>query len=77
MEFSDFVKKALAAKNLKPIDLARMTGYTPTFCYELLKGRKHWNQRNMERVCQALKIKIAYILEDDENTPSRSETRAG
>lgn len=43
---------------MKPIDLARATGYSPQYIYELLKKEKRWNLDNMERVCESLDMKI-------------------
>jgi len=61
MDFSKVVKHALIEQNLKPTDLARMTGYTPQHIYDLLRGDRRWNEVTMKKACEALGIEIKYI----------------
>lgn len=64
MDFSKVVKHALIEQNLKPTDLARMTGYTPQHIYDLLRGDRRWNEVTMKKACDALGIEIQYITKE-------------
>lgn len=64
MDFSKVVKHALIEQNLKPTDLARMTGYTPQHIYDLLRGDRRWNEVTMKKACKALGIEIKYIQKE-------------
>jgi len=60
VDFSKVVKHVLVDQNLKPTDLARMTGYTPQHIYDLLRGDRRWNEDSMSKVCEALGIQIEF-----------------
>lgn len=60
MDFSKVVKHVLVEQNLKPVDLARMTGYTPQHIYDLLRGERRWNEDSINKVCKALGIQIEF-----------------
>lgn len=64
MDFSKVVKHALVEQDLKPVDLARMTGYTPQHIYDLLRGDRRWNEVTMSKACKALGIEIKYIQKE-------------
>lgn len=66
MNFSEIVKRKMGEKNLKVADVARMTGYSVAYSYDLLKGRRRWNEDTIARFSDALGINI--VIEEG---PSR------
>jgi predicted transcriptional regulator len=58
VNFSGVVTKVLQEKGMKPSALARMTGYTPQYMYDLLSGHRRWNETTITKVCDALGLKI-------------------
>jgi predicted transcriptional regulator len=58
VNFSSAVNKVLKEKGLNPSELARMTGYTPQYMYDLLSGHRRWNETTINKVCDALGLKI-------------------
>lgn len=60
MNFSRVVKQTLNKTGLKPSDLARLTGYSSTYIYDLISGERRWNEVSIDKVCKALGLKIKY-----------------
>ncbi|WP_025852910.1 helix-turn-helix domain-containing protein [Paenibacillus ehimensis] len=58
MNFTKAVLAAMTAKGLKKSELARATGYTYQHIYDLLSGERRWNEDSINKVCEALGIKI-------------------
>ncbi|MEB3752526.1 helix-turn-helix transcriptional regulator [Geobacillus sp. FSL W8-0032] len=70
MNFSEVVRNVLEDKNLRISDLARMTGYTPQYMYDLLAGNRRWNETTINKTCEALGIEIIVV-------PTKKERSAG
>jgi len=64
LNFTASVKARMALLNVKPIDLARMTGYSAQYISELLSGRKRWNETTMSKVCSALNMQALFVYDD-------------
>ncbi|KNE20930.1 helix-turn-helix transcriptional regulator [Virgibacillus pantothenticus] len=60
MNFSDEVKKILEQREMRYVDLARMTGYSAQYISDLIAGKRRWNEDAINKVCLALDIKILY-----------------
>lgn len=60
MRFSSKVKKVLTEKDMNPSALARLTGYSPQYIHDLLKGGKRWNEDSMSKVCDALGLEMTF-----------------
>ncbi|MFE1626992.1 helix-turn-helix domain-containing protein [Brevibacillus reuszeri] len=58
MNFSNEIKGVLSEKNITPSELARMTGYSPQYIIEVLKGNKRWNETTISKTCMALGLEI-------------------
>jgi predicted transcriptional regulator len=69
MGFSDIVKNAMKLKNLKIVDLSRSSGIGYPYLADLIKGRRRWNENTINKVCNALGLKVIYV----EDAPSRSQ----
>jgi len=65
MDFTKTVKKKMKQNNLNGNDLARKTGYSVTYIYDLLAGHRRWNETTMVKVCKALGIKIDFVDEKE------------
>ncbi|MFS1511848.1 helix-turn-helix domain-containing protein [Chengkuizengella sp. SCS-71B] len=61
MNFSKTIKKYLNERELNASDLARMTGYSPQYIHDLLKGDRRWNENTIDKVCDALKLEIKFL----------------
>lgn len=66
MNFSEIVKQVLKDKDLTPSDLARLTGYSPQYIHNLLKGGKRWNETTMAKTCKALGLEIQFKQKEKE-----------
>jgi len=64
LNFTATVKKRMKLLKIKPIELARMTGYSAQYISELLLGRKRWNETTMTRVCSALNMRALFVDAD-------------
>ncbi len=58
MSMSEAIGKVLKQRDISPSDLARMTGYTPQYVIDLLKGSRRWNETTLTKACDALGLKI-------------------
>lgn len=61
MEFSKNIAKALDQNGLTPSDLARMTGYSPQYVIDVLKGNRRWNETTLSKACDALGLEIKVV----------------
>ena len=61
---SQIVKQKMKEKNLKVADLARLTDCSVPYCYDLLRGRRRWNEDTMSRFAEALGIEIVIKAEE-------------
>ncbi|MDR4997863.1 helix-turn-helix domain-containing protein [Brevibacillus parabrevis] len=64
MNFTKAVLTALEKTNMKKSELARATGYSNQYIYDLLSGKRRWNEESINKVCGALGFKIE--IEEDE-----------
>ena len=62
MQFSNVVKQKLNKKRLKISDLAKQVGYSTQYISDLLSGKRRWNETVIDKVCQALDIKISFTM---------------
>jgi transcriptional regulator with XRE-family HTH domain len=67
MNFSEVIKNILKSRNLRISDLARMTGYTPQYMYDLLAGNRRWNETTINKTCEALGIEILIVPKETKN----------
>jgi transcriptional regulator with XRE-family HTH domain len=58
LDFSNTVKEIMKSRGIKGVELARATGYSAAYISELLAGEKRWNEESINRVCEALELKI-------------------
>ena len=58
MNFGSAVKKRMAELGVKVPELARETGYTTRYIYELLSGEARWNETTINKACKALDMTI-------------------
>ena len=64
LNFTTTVKARMKTLQMKPIDLARKTGYSAQYISELLSGQKRWNETTMSKVCEILDIKVRFVFDD-------------
>lgn len=64
LNFTATVKARMALLGVKPIELARMTGYSAQYISELLLGRKRWNETTINKVCFALNMRALFVDAD-------------
>ena len=69
MGISQKIKDRMSQLKIKPITLARETGYSPQYICELLAGEKRWNEDVLNKVCDVLQLKIQFV-NDDHSIPS-------
>jgi transcriptional regulator with XRE-family HTH domain len=67
MNFSEVIKNILKSRDLRISDLARMTGYTPQYMYDLLAGNRRWNKTTINKTCEALGIEILIVPKETKN----------
>lgn len=58
MNFAEAVKVALEANKMKKAALAKATGYSYQHISDLLAGERRWNEDSINKVCEALDLKI-------------------
>lgn len=68
LNFTAVVKARMALLKVKPIELARMTGYSAQYISELLSGRKRWNETTISKVCSALNMQALFVDADSADT---------
>ncbi|MED1784268.1 helix-turn-helix transcriptional regulator [Brevibacillus fortis] len=65
MNFTKAVLNALEKTNMKKTELARATGYSNQYIYDLLSGKRRWNEESINKVCSALGFEIVIEREED------------
>ena len=60
MDFTTIVKNILSQNGMKNAELARQTGYSSQHIHDLLSGDRRWNEDSMNKVCDALGIKVNF-----------------
>ncbi|KHF33418.1 hypothetical protein CM49_04366 [Paenibacillus sp. P1XP2] len=63
MNFTEAIKIAMDKTGVKKADIARSTGYSYQHISDLLAGERRWNEDSINKVCDALGLKI-YITEN-------------
>lgn len=74
MKFSEAVKTALIKTGMKRADLARKTGYSYQHIHDLLSGDRRWNEDSINKVCDALDLKIEIVSEKEEEVQCETHT---
>ncbi len=65
-DFSHHVKRKLKRFDRGIPWLAAYTGISKNYLWDLIAGRRRWNEENMRKVADVLLIDIRYVdLEDD------------
>ncbi len=64
LNFTATVKARMKVLEMKPVELARETGYSAQYISELLSGRKRWNETTINKVCAVLGIKALFVDAD-------------
>lgn len=59
-KFVGLVKKIMNEKNINGNILAKKTGVSSVYIYDLLKGRRRWNESMIDKVCNILGIEIEF-----------------
>lgn len=65
-EFKDRLEQALNAKDMKPVDLARLTGIGEGAISQYRKGAYKPAQRNLEKISKVLDVSIPWLMGADE-----------
>lgn len=47
-------------KEIRNVDLARLTDYSSQHISDLISGKRRWNEDSMRKVCTALEITVKY-----------------
>lgn len=65
MNFSKAVAEAMERLKLKKSDVAKSSGYSHQYISDLLSGERRWNEDAINRVSEALGIKIEITYEPE------------
>lgn len=60
--FSDRLNEALAARNMKPSELARLSGVNEGAISQYRKGQYKASQQNLEKLANALNVPIPWLM---------------
>jgi len=69
-EFKDRLEQALTMRNMKPVELARLTGIGEGAISQYRKGAYKATQRNLEKIAKVLDVSIPWLMGSDEETPA-------
>ncbi|MGG3504731.1 helix-turn-helix transcriptional regulator [Paenibacillus lautus] len=58
MNFSDAVKIAMNRAGVTKQELSESTGYSYQHIYDLLAGKRRWNEETLQKVCDALGLDV-------------------
>lgn len=72
MNISETVKAAMTDKGITRSDLAKQTGYSYQYIYDLLAGQRRWHEEPINRVFKALGIQVSFDLVE-QPTPCNAE----
>jgi len=72
MDFSKIILSRAREIDMSLSDLARHIGISPQHMSNLVKGRKRWNETTMTRACEALDLKMDFIVEKTKKTKSKA-----
>ncbi|MED1792852.1 XRE family transcriptional regulator [Brevibacillus nitrificans] len=63
MKVSEIVRTAMEQSGTTKSDLAKLTGYSYQYIYDLLGGKRRWHEQPINRVYDALGIKVSFNVE--------------
>ncbi|OAZ43362.1 helix-turn-helix domain-containing protein [Paenibacillus polymyxa] len=66
MNFSHALAQVMQRMDLKRSDVAKASGYSHQYISDLLSGERRWNEDSINRVCDALGIKIEIKQPDEQ-----------
>lgn len=71
-EFKDRLEEALKMRNMRPADLARLTGIGEGAISQYRKGAYKATQRNLEKISKVLGVSIPWLMgAADEKAPAQ------
>ncbi|WP_233281029.1 helix-turn-helix domain-containing protein [Paenibacillus algicola] len=53
--------------------LAESTGYSYQYIYDLLNGRRRWNEESLEKVCHSIGLEVNVVSSVSAQTPNLPE----
>lgn len=59
-DFKDVVRERLNEMKMQPNDLAKGIGMSVQHTYNLLNGKRRWNESLMDTACKTLGLEIHY-----------------
>lgn len=75
-EFKDRLEEALKMRDIKPAELARMTGIGEGAISQYRKGAYKATQRNLERMAQVLGVSIPWLMGVSDTIKDTSVSKA-
>jgi len=73
LNFTPTVKTRMKTLKMKPVELARKTGYSAQYIIRTAFGRKRWNETTINKVCAVLGVKALFVDNDaDKNDMEQS-----
>jgi len=67
MNFTETVKAAMKRSGISKSELAKLTGYSYQYIYDLLAGKRRWHEEPINRVYTALGIQVSTNIEAAED----------
>lgn len=69
-EFKDRLEEAMQMRNIKPAELAKLTGIGEGAISQYRKGAYKASQRNLEKISRVLNVSIPWLMGCDEEKPT-------
>ncbi len=60
MDFSKIARRVIAEKQIKITDIQKKTGYSLQYLYELISGKRRWNEDTISKIYDVLGIELYY-----------------
>jgi len=60
MDFSKIARRVIAEKQIKITDIQKKTGYSLQYLYELIAGKRRWNEDTISKIYDVLGIELYY-----------------
>ena len=60
MDFSKIARRVIAEKQIKITDIQKKTGYSLQYLYELISGKRRWNEDTISNIYDVLGIELYY-----------------
>ncbi len=70
VEFKDRLEQALKMRDMKPADLAKLTGIGEGAISQYRKGAYKATQRNLEKIAKVLDVSIPWLMGAEEKRPT-------